>query len=327
MEMAAETAPPVRLLGMAAVHACRKSDRIAANMAAAVRRRPNSLACAILRMHCAWQILAGRQPLSTKAMGDLKNGSGGYYNGEPGGGRLRGAPVPRPQRHRLRDLGCPGDEPEPAQPVHAPCLPACHARQCQCRAEDGLDAAVSDVVARRPVAGRLRDVSEEPLVRRIRVRLGLGRCVSPARSALLPEGAGSGAIHSGSRRPAAGARCPRAALVAASVAGRLQAIRGVVVPPAVSERRGRRRLLGRRDAGAPRRAVSFQQSRLRRFRRVSSQFIAGKTQENPAGAPQGGRCRHWLSLGPRRRHHIRRLGVFSTVVTNGLTSSMAMRRT
>ena len=47
---------------------------------------------------------------------------------------------------------------------------------------------------------------EDPLVRRVRVRLGLGRRLPAPRPALLPEAAGRGAVHAGARAAAAGAR-------------------------------------------------------------------------------------------------------------------------
>jgi hypothetical protein len=66
--------------------------------------------------------------------------------------------------------------------------------------------------------GRLRALPEEPLLRRIRLRLGLGRRLPPPRPGLLPEAAGRRALHPGARQPPAGAdEDAGAALLAAVV--------------------------------------------------------------------------------------------------------------
>ena len=68
---------------------------------------------------------------------------------------------------------------------------------------------------------RMPAVPEGPLVRRIRVRLGLGRRLPAPRPALLPEAAGRGAVHAGARAAPARSRRParRVLLRAMRVAG------------------------------------------------------------------------------------------------------------
>ena len=62
--------------------------------------------------------------------------------------------------------------------------------------------------AGRPPARLRADVSQEPLLWRVRVRLGLGQRVRARRRALLSEAAGGGAVHPGAgAAPAAGTRC------------------------------------------------------------------------------------------------------------------------
>ena len=56
---------------------------------------------------------------------------------------------------------------------------------------------------RRTPCRRRADVSEEPLLRRIRVRLGLGRRLRARRRALLPEAAVRGAVYAGAGAAAA----------------------------------------------------------------------------------------------------------------------------
>ena len=60
--------------------------------------------------------------------------------------------------------------------------------------------------ARRRDRRRLPALPEGPLVRRVRLRLGLGRRLPAPRPALLPEAARRGAVHAGARAAPAGAR-------------------------------------------------------------------------------------------------------------------------
>ena len=57
------------------------------------------------------------------------------------------------------------------------------------------------------LVGCLPGLPEEPLLRRVRLRLGLGRCLPAPRPALLPEAAVRRAVHARARQPTAGARC------------------------------------------------------------------------------------------------------------------------
>ena len=64
-------------------------------------------------------------------------------------------------------------------------------------ADTGWAPHFSDGRARRRARRRLPAVPEEPFLRRVRVRLGLGRRLPAPRPALLPEAARRGAVHAG----------------------------------------------------------------------------------------------------------------------------------
>ena len=69
----------------------------------------------------------------------------------------------------------------------------------------------------RRAGGRRVRVPEDAFVRRVRVRLGLGRRLPPIRGAVLPQAAGGGAVHAGARARACsrGTRGARALLLRA----------------------------------------------------------------------------------------------------------------
>jgi hypothetical protein len=102
---------------------------------------------------------------------------------------------------------------------------------------------------------RLRALPEEPFLRRIRVRLGLGRRLPPARPGLLPQG-WRGALHAGARQPAAGRRRGRTrdrlAAPAATGAGKRCLVGCTCCSPTTSTARPSS---GRRLDDARRRAV------------------------------------------------------------------------
>jgi uncharacterized protein len=91
--------------------------------------------------------------------------------------------------------------------------------------------------ARRPLVGRLCAVPEEPLLRRVRLRLGLGRRLPPPRPALLPQAAGRRAVHAGARhRLLARDDAVRARPLADQALAALRRPAAVVGPPAVHRR-------------------------------------------------------------------------------------------
>ena len=75
-------------------------------------------------------------------------------------------------------------------------LCALHATGCASRGHR-LDAALSHGVARRSARRRTAAVREEPFVRRVRFRLGVGGRVPPSRAPLLPQARGRDSIHAG----------------------------------------------------------------------------------------------------------------------------------
>src|SRR5690606_16081842 len=188
-----------------------------------------------------------------------------------------------------------------------------------CRRGSRLDSAAPAVARRGRRTGRCGSrLPEAALVRRVRVRLGLGRRIPPPRAALLPEAAVGGPLHAGAGHAAgsarrvvahgSGARAARArAFVAAVVAAR-------AVP---ARRRGRGAARRRADAEA-RRAVPLAQRRLRRLRRLSGDAGATQAQEDPRRTAQG--RRGWRAPAPaaRPRHRRSALGVLRALLRGDL---------
>ena len=85
---------------------------------------------------------------------------------------------------------------------------------------------------------RLPALPQEPLLRRVRVRLGLGRRLRAPRPGLLPEAALRGAVHAGARPAVAGTRRRAAGRAAARDRASRAQNEPLVGPPAVP-RRGR----------------------------------------------------------------------------------------
>ena len=74
-------------------------------------------------------------------------------------------------------------------------FPACSARNRLCRSRAWLGATVPDCIVRRCAGRRDADLSQVPFVWGVRVRLGMGRCLSPARSPVLPEAGRRHTVH------------------------------------------------------------------------------------------------------------------------------------
>ena len=176
------------------------------------------------------------------------------------------------------------------QPVHAPRVPARAACVRQRERRDRLAGAVPVAAPKRRDRRRLPALPEGAFVRRVRVRLGLGRRLPAAPVALLPEAARCGAVHAGSRSAPARkipGRSPVAASGDAAVRARGQAVVGA---PALSRRGRPGGSTGERLDDAQHGAVSLDQPRavaLRRLRGLPRQPAARQAQEDPAGAPTG----------------------------------------
>ena len=95
-------------------------------------------------------------------------------------------------------------------PVPAPRVPGALEDSGSVGGESRLGAAPPAAARGRTPGGGDALLSEEALLRRVRVRLGVGRCLSPPRRAVLPEAAERRAVHARDRAAAAaGARAPR----------------------------------------------------------------------------------------------------------------------
>ena len=148
------------------------------------------------------------------------------------------------------------DEQAAPYALHAPRVPAGAARLRQRRGRDRLGNQLLCLRHGDTLVGRLRAVPEEPLLRRVRVRLGLGRRLPAARPALLPQAARRRAVHAGAGQSAAGARCRHAPAAAAGTAADRSQRRAVVGAPAVHGRHrpqaaAERRLDAAREGAVP----------------------------------------------------------------------------
>ena len=114
--------------------------------------------------------------------------------------------VRRSRRDRRCRVGCARRRAALGDAVRLDRLPARAPRLGKRGRAHRLGAALPCARARRRAGRRLPALPQGPLVRRVRVRLGLGRRLPASRPRLLPEAARRGALHAGSRPAPAGAR-------------------------------------------------------------------------------------------------------------------------
>ena len=177
----------------------------------------------------------------------------------------------------------------PAVPVAR--LPERAARRPGCASpRHRLVAALPDRVARRRAGRRAAAVREGAQLRRIRVRLGLGRRLSPPRPPLLPQVGRRGAVHAGARTARAGSRRARRAARCSSTRSTRVRDGGhsslhVLFPHAAEA--ARRRSAGHDSARGA--AVPLDQSGLPRLRRLPRRVHARQAQEGEAGTAQASR--------------------------------------
>jgi len=135
-------------------------------------------------------------------------------------------------------------------------------------AENRLDAALSDRVAIENARGRHAPVRQSPLLRRICLRLVMGRCVSQTRPPLLSKARMRRSFYA---RNGSAAHRSYAAPAPATPQRRAGASRGsppVIAAHSFSRSAGVGALRARRAADARKRAISLDQSRLWEFRRL-----------------------------------------------------------
>ncbi len=180
--------------------------------------------------------------------------------------------------------------------------------------------------------GRVAALREDPFLRRVRVRLGLGRCLSPLRPPLLSEARRSGPVHA-----CAGPAAPRLrrsdtrrvdrrrARENAALATRRRDV--LVAARAVPDRARGPDPRGGRHARPPRAAVPLGQSGLPRFRRFSRDVQSRQAKEGEPGTAQG---RLPPASNSRARSAARSrapIGHTSTAATRTPTASTGRRRT
>ena len=177
-----------------------------------------------------------------------------------------------------------------ADALHAPRVPAGAARLGQRRAPRPAGAALRSLPASAAseLRRRLPAVPEEPLLRRVRVRLGLGRRLPAPRPRLLPEAARRGALHAGAGAAPAGARRAHRGAAAARAAAARATAAGCRRRTCCSSTRPTRPARAPTPAGccAARCSSTGSTARrgLRRLRRLPGQPAARQAQEDPAGA-------------------------------------------
>jgi hypothetical protein len=147
---------------------------------------------------------------------------------------------------------------------------------------------------RRAHPGHPAGLAEEPLLRRVRLRLGLGRCLAPHGPGLLPEAAHGDTLHAGHRaapaarpgvwmRSALWKRPPHEQMPPLPSAGALLLARAV---PATTTRRAWQR----RACTPPPGAVPLVQPRLRDFDDFPRRLCQPQAQGPAPGAPPRGRA-------------------------------------
>ena len=179
----------------------------------------------------------------------------------------------------------------------APCTPRRSAV-----AEHRLGAALPAARGRRRARRRLPALSQGPLVRRVRVRLGLGRRLPAPRPRLLPQAARRGAVHAGAGAAPAGDDARAAPAAAARHRGDRARGRPLLGAPAVP----RRRRPGRGERGrlvdARARCSSTGRNREPEPYADFADFLASlqrdEAQEDPAGAAPRRRRRRQLHALP-----------------------------
>ena len=168
-------------------------------------------------------------------------------------------------------------------------------------------------VARRRADRRVAALCEDAFVRRVRVRLGLGRRLSPPRPPLLSEARRRDPVHAGAGTADHRARRGRAVGAARAGAGtaarRSRSRRLLVAARAVFDARGSGTLRARRDDHPPRRPIRMAEPGLSRFRRLPCRLQSRQAQESEAGATPAARIRNHLSAPCGTRDHLPRLGV------------------
>ena len=191
----------------------------------------------------------------------------------------------------------------------------------------GLVAAVPHAVGRAGAGRRRAALREVPLVRRVRLRLGLGRRLRAPRTRVLPEAARGRALHArDGPAPAGGVR--RRSRHARRRPARPRAAPGGVVAARALPDAGRRPHPARRGIPrARRRPVPLAQRRLRDRSTTSSPRCrttsARRSARNGARWPRrASRC-----AGQRGARRARRTGTSSRRATAAPTASTAPRRT
>ena len=166
-----------------------------------------------------------------------------------------------PNEDRRRRLGCAGRFAAGLQSVRQAGLSAGDARLGSAIEATGWAPHFLLLESEGAFARGLPALPQGPLVRRVRIRLGLGRRLPAARARLLPQAARRRPVHAGSRAPVAGPdRCASAAAAARHRAARPLG-RAVVRPPSFSRRRRPGRGSRSRLVDAQHRAIPLAQPR------------------------------------------------------------------
>ena len=197
----------------------------------------------------------------------------------------------------------------------------------------GLDALLSQRLARRHARRGDAALRQDALLRRICVRLGLGRRLSPLRAPLLSEARGGDSFHARTgpaalRRRRRGAHRAPGGGVAAAAAGAPRRRSAVFVAARpVPHRSGGARLRGRRHDRAQRPAVPVGEPRLPRLRRLPLDVQSRQAQEGQAGAPPRRGGRHRRSHARSAARSRQPTGRSSIGATNAPTATIIRRRT
>src|SRR6267143_2463334 len=191
-------------------------------------------------------------------------------------------------------------------------ISACTPRDRVCLREHGLVALLSDAVAGRIARRCHAPLLQVAFIRRVRLRLGMGRRLSPSWSLVLSQIARGDPVFAGHRPPSARARRgdpgpPRSRRTAALAGGFLPAC-------AVSGRVRSTRDGGRWNDAAPLGPVSLAKPRLRGFRRVSLRSRFRETQEDPTGETTGAGSGRASATAGRGRNPRRELELFHALL-------------